>query len=57
MLKEYFIISIFLFLKKGGTNSIMLFTVSFEFNKVEENLKSFICNKDKQLNIDDSFFE
>ena len=38
ILNEYLIISFFLFLKNGGTNSIILFIVSLEFNKVEEDL-------------------
>ena len=57
ILKEYFIISIFLFLKKGGTNSIILLIFSFVDNNDKENLDSIICNNDKQLNIDDSLFE
>ena len=57
MLKEYFIISIRLFLKKGGINSIIDLTISFEYNNVEENLESIILIKDKQLKIDSSFLE
>ena len=32
-------------------------TISFEYNKVEENLESIISIKDKQLKIDSSFLE
>ena len=47
----------FLFLKKGGTNSMILLMFSFVFNNDEENFDNIICNKDRQLNMDDSLLE
>ena len=55
--REYFIISKFLFLKKGGTNSIILLTLSFVLSKEEENFINIICNTDKHEKIEASLLE
>ena len=47
----------FLFLKNGGTNSIIFFIFSFVINEVEENLDSIIWSIDRQHKIAGSLFE
>ena len=47
----------FLILKNGRTNSIILFIFLFVINKVEENLDSIIWSIDRQHKIAGSLFE